>query len=243
MVARVTVLTGAGISTASGIPDFRGAGGVWTTDPEAEKLFTLQNYLRDPQLRRRSWLARRESPAWSAEPNAGHRALVELERRGGLRLLVTQNVDRLHHRAGSSPELVAEVHGNMVEALCWSCGARSLTLDALARLDAGEDDPSCRQCGGILKTATVMFGQQLDPEVLEVAFAAAEDCDVLVAVGTTLQVYPVAAMCDLAARAGAELIIVNRDPTPYDRSARRVIRDDITAALPALVDELVPVAS
>jgi NAD-dependent deacetylase len=129
----------------------------------------------------------------------------------------------------------------MVEAVCWSCGARTSTLEALARLDAGDDDPACRDCGGILKTATVMFGQQLDPAVLDAAFAAAEDCDVLLAVGTTLGVYPVAAMCDLAVRAGAELIIVNRDPTPYDASARRVIRDDITIALPALVDELAPV--
>ncbi len=210
---RVTVLTGAGISTASGIPDFRGPNGLWTRDPAAEALFTIDNYLADPDVRRRSWLARRANPAWGAEPNAGHRALVELERRGALRALVTQNIDRLHQSAGSSPDLVLEVHGNMVEAVCWSCGARSLTADALARLDAGDDDPACRSCGGILKTATVMFGQALDPAVLEAAFVAAEDCDVLVAVGTTLQVQPVASMCDLARRAGA---------------------------LPALVDELVP---
>ncbi len=237
---RVTVLTGAGISTASGIPDFRGPNGLWTRDPAAEALFTIDNYLADPDVRRRSWLARRANPAWGAEPNAGHRALVELERRGALRALVTQNIDRLHQSAGSSPDLVLEVHGNMVEAVCWSCGARSLTADALARLDAGDDDPACRSCGGILKTATVMFGQALDPAVLEAAFVAAEDCDVLVAVGTTLQVQPVASMCDLARRAGVELIIVNRDPTPYDVVARRVIRGDITEALPALVDELVP---
>jgi NAD-dependent deacetylase len=242
MVPRVTVLTGAGISTASGIPDFRGPSGVWTTDPGAEALFTIDNYLGDPGVRRRSWSARRSSPAWSAQPNAGHLALVELERRGALRTLVTQNIDRLHHRAGSSPERVLEVHGNMVEAVCWTCGARSLTAEALARLDAGEDDPSCRDCGGILKTATIMFGQQLDPQVLEAAFAAARDCDILLAVGTTLGVYPVAAMCDLAVRAGAELVIVNRDPTPYDASAGRVIRDDITVVLPALVDELAPPA-
>jgi NAD-dependent deacetylase len=239
---RVTVLTGAGISTASGIPDFRGPSGVWTKDPAAEALFTIDNYLADPELRRRSWSARRENPAWGAEPNAGHRALVTLEQRGALRALVTQNIDRLHQRAGSSPEVVLEVHGNMIEALCWTCGERSLTADALARLDAGEDDPACRSCGGILKTATVMFGQSLDPEVLEAAFAAAEDCDVLVAVGTTLQVHPIAAMCDLGRRAGAELIIVNQGPTPYDAVARRVIRQDITTALPALVDELAPPA-
>src|SRR5690606_21461133 len=140
---------------------FRGPQGIWTKDPAAERLFTLSNYLEDPELRRRSWLARRRNPAWSAEPNAGHLALVELERRGALVALVTQNIDRLHQKAGSSPELVLEAHGNVHDAVCWSCGARSRTQEALERLDAGEDDPSCRLCGGILKTATVMFGQAL----------------------------------------------------------------------------------
>jgi NAD-dependent deacetylase len=154
----VTVLTGAGISTDSGIPDFRGPNGVWTRSPASEKLFTIDNYLADPEVRRRSWQARRANPAWAAEPNAGHRALVDLERAGALRALVTQNIDRLHQAAGSSPEVVLELHGNMVESMCTGCDARGLTADALARLDAGEDDPRCERCGGILKTATVMFG-------------------------------------------------------------------------------------
>ncbi|HWJ61646.1 MAG TPA: Sir2 family NAD-dependent protein deacetylase [Acidimicrobiales bacterium] len=235
---KVTVLTGAGISTDSGIRDFRGPNGVWTLDPAAEKLFTIQNYLADPAIRRRSWLARRENPAWGADPNAGHEAVVELERRGALRAVITQNIDRLHQKAGSSPERVIEVHGNMVDAVCWDCGARSATQDALARLDAGEDDPACLECGGILKTATIMFGQTLDPDVLGAAAAAAQDCDVFVAVGTTLQVHPAAGLCDVAARSGAELIIVNRDPTPYDALASRILRDPISDALPALVDEL-----
>lgn len=234
----ITVLTGAGISTDSGIRDFRGPNGIWTKDPAAERLFTIQNYLADPEVRRRSWLARRENPAWGAEPNAGHLALVELERRGTLGALITQNIDRLHQKAGSSPELVLEVHGNMVEAVCWSCGARSLTSDALARLDAGDPDPACLVCGGILKTATVMFGQSLDPEVLEAAAAASAACDVFVAVGTTLQVHPVAGLCEVAARNGAELIIVNRDETPYDRLASRLVREPISESLPRLVDEL-----
>ena len=236
----VTVLTGAGISTDSGIRDFRGPNGVWTLDPEAEKLFTLQNYLADPALRRRSWLARRENPAWGAEPNAGHRAVVALEQAGVLRAVVTQNIDRLHQKAGSSPERVIEIHGNMVEAVCWDCGARSLTQDALTRLDQGEDDPACLVCGGILKTATIMFGQNLDPEVLNDAAIAARDCDLFLAVGTTLQVHPAAGLCDVAVRNGAELVIVNRDPTPYDGLASRVIRDPIGVALPTLVAELTP---
>ncbi|MCU1369192.1 MAG: Silent information regulator protein Sir2 [Ilumatobacteraceae bacterium] len=231
-------MTGAGISTDSGIRDFRGPNGLWTLDPAAEKLFTIQNYLADPGIRRRSWLARRENPAWGAEPNAGHLALVELERRGSLRAVITQNIDRLHQRAGSSPDRVIEVHGNMVDAVCWDCGARSLTEDALARLDAGDADPACLVCGGILKTATIMFGQSLDGEVLRAAAAASQDCDVFVAVGTTLQVHPVAGLCQVAVRSGAELVIVNRDPTPYDDLASRVIRESISEALPVLVDEL-----
>lgn len=232
------MLTGAGISTDSGIRDFRGPNGVWTLDPAAEKLFTIQNYLADPAIRKRSWLARRENPAWGAEPNAGHRALVDLESSGVLRAVVTQNIDRLHQKAGSSPDRVIEVHGNMVDAVCWECGARSATADALARLDAGEDDPACLVCGGILKTATIMFGQALDPDVLDAAAAAARGCDVFVAVGTTLQVHPVAGLCDVAVRNGAELVIINRDPTPYDGLATRVIREPIGESLPALVAEL-----
>lgn len=234
----MTVLTGAGISTDSGIRDFRGPNGVWTKDPAAEKLFTIESYLNDPAIRRRSWLARRENPAWGAEPNAGHLALVELERRGALEAVVTQNIDRLHQRAGSSPERVIEVHGNMVDAVCWDCGARSSTAEALARVDAGEEDPACLACGGILKTATVMFGQSLDPDVLDAAILAAQACDVFVAVGSTLQVQPVAGLCGVALRHGAELLIVNRDPTPYDALAARVVREPISEALPTLVDEL-----
>jgi NAD-dependent deacetylase len=237
---RITVLTGAGISTDSGIPDFRGPSGLWTRDPDAEKLFTIANYLADADLRRRSWLARRANPAWGAEPNAGHRALVELERRGALRALVTQNIDRLHLRAGSSPELVLELHGNMVEAMCTGCDARSTTEEALARLDAGEDDPRCRDCGAILKTATVMFGESLDAAVLDAAVAAAADCDQLWAVGTTLHVHPAAGLCDVALAAGAELVIVNGSETAYDDVAHRVVRDSISLALPLLVQTLRP---
>ena len=240
MTPRVAVLTGAGISTDSGIPDFRGSNGVWTRDPAAEKLFTIDSYLADPDVRRRSWQARRTNPAWGAEPNAGHLALVELERRGALVALVTQNIDRLHQKAGSSPELVLELHGNMVEAVCWSCGARSTTQEALDRLDAGDPDPACLRCGGILKTATVMFGQSLDPEVLGAAVAAAEACDVFVAIGSTLQVQPAAGLCGVAVRSGAELVVVNDAPTGYDHLATRIVRAPISVALPELVDELAP---
>jgi len=234
----ITVMTGAGISTDSGIPDFRGPAGVWTKDPEAERLFTIGSYLADPEIRRRSWLARRANPAWTAEPNAGHRALVTLEERGHLQAIVTQNIDRLHQKAGSSADRVLEIHGNMHEAVCWSCGDRTLTADALARLDAGEDDPACLVCGGIVKTATVMFGQQLDAVVLDRSVEAARACDVFLAVGSTLRVMPAAGLCDVALREGAELIIVNASPTLYDDRAARVICEPISEALPALIDEL-----
>lgn len=237
---RITVLTGAGISTDSGIPDFRGPQGVWTRNPRAERLSDIDHYLSDPDVRRRSWQARRTNPAWTARPNAAHLALVELERRGCLRALVTQNIDRLHHRAGSSPELVLELHGNMVESLCVGCGARGLTRDALERVAAGEEDPACVDCGGIIKTATVMFGQALEPDVLEAAAVAATEANVFVAVGTSLQVHPAAGLCDLAVRHGAELVIVNAEETPYDRLAARVVRDPIGTALPRLVEELAP---
>ena len=231
-------MTGAGISTESGIPDFRGPKGVWTRDPKAEKLFTIDSYLTDPDIRKRSWLARRSNPAWEAEPNAGHRALVDLERRGGLRALITQNIDRLHQRAGSSPDLVLELHGNMVEAMCVRCDHRSTTAEALARLEAGEDDPDCPDCGGILKTATVMFGEGLDPEVLDAAVEAAGDCDWFVAIGTTLTVHPAAGLCDVALRAGARLAIVNADPTPYDHLATRVERRPIGEVLAEVLADL-----
>jgi len=239
-IPRITVLTGAGVSTDSGIPDFRGPNGVWTKNPDAQKLFDIDAYLGDPEVRHRSWLARRRNPAWGAEPNAAHRSLVELERRGALRALVTQNIDRLHQKAGSSPDLVLELHGNMVEAVCTACGTGSLTQDALDRVDAGEADPRCLACGGIVKTATVMFGQPLDPTVLDAATQAAADCEWFVAVGTSLRVHPAAGLCDVAVRNGARLAIVNADPTPYDHLAARVVREPIGTALSALLAELVP---
>jgi NAD-dependent deacetylase len=235
---QITVMTGAGVSTDSGIPDFRGKDGVWTRNPGSEKLFDIDHYLADPEIRKQSWLARRTNPAWAAEPNAAHLALVDLERRGHLRALITQNIDRLHQKAGSSPELVLELHGNMMESVCVGCGAKGLTQTALDRVDAGEDDPHCQLCAGIIKTATIMFGQPLDPAVLAASAAAAQDCDVFVAGGTSLQVHPAAGLCGIAVRNGAELIIVNDAETPYDDLATRVVREPIGDSLPALLAEL-----
>ena len=234
--SRVVVLTGAGISTESGIPDFRGPQGVWTKDPKAEKMATLQYYMSDPEIRKRAWRTRTDHEAWSAKPNAGHAALAELERKGKLHTLVTQNVDGLHQAAGSSSERIVEIHGTMREVMCMSCGERAPMERALARVRAGEEDPPCRTCGGILKSATISFGQNLIPEDLERSFAAAAGADLFLAVGTSLVVYPVADLPRVALEAGARLVILNAEATPYDRLASAVIRDRLGEVLPKLVE-------
>jgi NAD-dependent deacetylase len=233
---RVVVLTGAGISTDSGIPDFRGPNGVWTKDPAAERTATISHYLSDPEVRRRAWRMRADSPMSAAEPNAGHLALAELDRRGVLHALITQNVDGLHHAAGVDPTRIIEVHGNVRDWACLTCGARGPMSDALDRVRAGEDDPPCPACGGIIKSATISFGQSLVPEDVQRAEDAAVDAEVFLAVGTTLQVYPVAGLVPLAKRAGARLVIVNAEPTPFDGIADAVLRSPIGNVLPALLD-------
>jgi NAD-dependent protein deacetylase/lipoamidase len=232
---RVVVLTGAGISTESGIPDFRGPQGLWTRNPKAEKMSTLQHYVADPDVRKLAWQDRLQSPAWTAEPNAGHRALVELERRGKLHTLITQNIDGLHRKAGSDPARIVEIHGTMREVVCLTCRERAPMERALARVRAGEADPACRSCGGILKSATISFGQNLVREDLERAQRAAEACDLLLAVGTTLAVYPIAGVVPVAKEAGARVVIVNAEPTAMDELADAVLRGAIGQILPRLV--------
>jgi NAD-dependent deacetylase len=236
--ARVTVLTGAGISTESGIPDFRGPQGVWTKDPSAATQFTFQNYLLDPEVRARAWQGRRDHPAWRAEPNAGHRALVELEHSGRLHALVTQNIDGLHLRAGHDPDRVLEIHGTLYDVECLQCGRITTMRENLDRVDAGDPDPHCLVCGGIQKAATISFGQSLKPDVLEASLQAARGCDLLLAIGSTLQVQPAAGLVEVAVRAGARLVIVNRDPTPYDVLASATLREPIGEVLPRLVAAL-----
>jgi NAD-dependent deacetylase len=232
---RVVVLSGAGISTDSGIPDFRGPKGVWTRNPEAEKMATLQNYLAEPEVRKNAWKNRFASFTRRAEPNVGHHALVELERRRKLHTLVTQNVDGLHQDAGSSADRVVEIHGTMREVMCMECGDRLPMPDVLARVEAGEDDPACRHCGGILKSATISFGQGLVAEDLARAERAANACDLMLAVGTTLAVYPIAGIVPIAKQAGARVVILNAEPTEMDHIADAVLRGGIRDLLPAIV--------
>lgn len=231
---RITALTGAGVSTASGIPDFRGPDGVWTRNPQAQRLSDIDSYVADPEVRKQAWRNRAVHPAWEARPNAAHRAFVTLADAGRLRALLTQNIDELHQRAGLSSELVWELHGTLFATECLSCDDTGSMRAALDRVAAGEEDPPCRSCGGILKSATVSFGQALDRDVLRAGGQAAIDCDVFLAAGTSLTVHPAAGLVDLALRAGAELVICNAQPTGYDDLAAAVLRDPLVDVLPAL---------
>ncbi|MGX9884930.1 SIR2 family NAD-dependent protein deacylase [Streptomyces sp. NPDC002276] len=234
----VALLSGAGISTDSGIPDYRGPNGLWRRDPEAEKLVTYEYYMGDPEIRRRSWQLRRDNRALGAEPNAAHRAIVELEKAGVPVRVITQNIDGLHQLAGLPARKVLELHGTAREFSCTGCHARGPMKDALARVAAGEADPPCLECGAILKSATVFFGERLDPVVLGEAAAITKACQVFIAVGTSLQVQPAAGLAGVAADHGARLIIVNAEPTPYDELADEVVREPIGTALPELLRRL-----
>ena len=231
---RVVVLTGAGMSTDSGIPDFRGPNGLWTKNPDAEKASTLQHYLADGELRKRSWRSRVDAPLFTAQPNAGHYALVELERRGQLHAIVTQNVDGLHQAAGHDPAKVIEVHGTVHYARCWDCDDRRPMVELLNRVRAGEDDPSCEVCGGIIKSDAILFGQNLVPHVIEAAMAAAERCDLLIAAGSSLSVFPAANVVPRAKSVGARIVIANAEPTNMDRFAHALLRGGLSSVLPLL---------
>jgi NAD-dependent deacetylase len=233
---RVAVLTGAGISTDSGIPDFRGPNGVWTRDPKAERLTDIREYVRSQEVRAQAWRSRVEHPAWTAEPNDGHRALADFEASGKLTGLLTQNIDGLHQKAGSNPDLVLELHGTVFRTMCLSCSSTGDMRDALARVAAGEADPPCLECGGILKSATISFGQALDADVLARARSIAGSCDLMLAVGSSLSVHPAAGLVGVAARAGATVIVCNASETPYDLLAEVVLRDPISDVLPIVLN-------
>ena len=235
---QVVVLTGAGISTESGIPDFRGPQGIWTRDPSAERKATIQHYVADAEHRKQVWRNRAQGEMFGGDPNAGHVALAELERRAALHTLVTQNVDGLHQAAGSSPGIIIEIHGNIHQAKCLSCGWHGPMHETLERVRAGEEDPACLGCGGMLKSATISFGESLVAADLERAQLAAAGADVFLAVGTSLGVYPAAALPELALRSGATLAVLNADETPFDAHAEFVIRDRLGEVLPSLVERV-----
>lgn len=233
---QVVALTGAGVSTGSGIPDFRGPDGLWTTRPSLERLFSLDAYLSDPQVREQVWQLRVDNPALTAGPNPAHTALAELERLGRLDTLVTQNVDGLHQVAGNDPDRVVEVHGTIHTVECLSCDRRLSAGPVFDRVRAGETDPRCEACGGLQKCATISFGQSLDPATLQRAHDAAIGCDLLLAIGSSLVVHPVALLPRTALEAGARLVVINAEPTPYDDVAHAVLRSDIPVTLAALAE-------
>jgi NAD-dependent deacetylase len=227
---RVLVFTGAGISTESGIPDFRGPNGLWKTRDPAR--YTLQNYVRDAEVRRESWQMRLASPMDEAQPNEGHRAIVDLERQGKVRVVVTQNIDGLHQKAGSSD--VIELHGTTRQAGCLDCGRRMPMSVALDRVREGDADPHCELCGGLLKAATISFGQQLIDRDVERAMAEAQASQVCIAAGSTLSVWPAAGVPLEAARHGARLVIVNDAETELDDAASALVVGRCGEVLPAL---------
>lgn len=228
----VIALTGAGVSTESGIPDFRGPQGVWTKDPAAEKRATLQHFVANRDARVQSWQNRLTSPLGMAEPNAGHAALTELHFKGKLGLLVTQNIDGLHQAAGFPASAIVEIHGTVHEFQCLSCPDRGPIETVLERVRGGDEDPHCQSCGGILKSATISFGQNLVARDLERSQSAAARSDLVLAIGTSLGVYPAANMVPIALQAGAKLIIMNAQETPFDEYASVILRGQLGKVLP-----------
>lgn len=232
----VTILTGAGMSTASGIPDFRGPQGLWTKDPKAARMFDIDAYVADRDIRVLAWRNRRDHPAWTAQPNAAHFAIAAFEQLGRVRAVVTQNIDGLHQAAGSGVRApVLEVHGTLRNTVCLDCGDRRSMQETLERLLDGEDDPPCLACGGMLKSDTISFGQQLDAQVLDEAVRSAREAGVLIAAGTSLQVNPIASLVPMAWQAGSRVIICNAEPTPYDSLADVIVRDPLEVALPQIM--------
>lgn len=233
---RAVVFTGAGMSTESGIPDFRSPGGIWTKMMPVQ----FQDYVSDPQARRISWQRRFEmEETWNAvQPNAGHRAVADLVTRGKVSHVITQNIDALHQAGGVPDAQVIELHGNTRYAKCLDCGRRVEIPDIRAHYDAHGDAPDCADCGGIIKTATISFGQPMPEDEMARAEAATLACDLMLVLGSSLGVFPAAGFPLLARRNGARLAILNRDETPMDGYADLVVNAEIGPTLQAVIDTL-----
>lgn len=237
---RGVAFTGAGISTESGIPDFRGPGGFWQRNDQRK--FTLQNYVRDPEHRKERWRMAVEGRSFlraagqEVTPNTGHLGLARLEELGCIRGVITQNVDGLHYEAGNTQ--VLELHGTSKRIACLSCQKSWPAREILERVVAGEEDPACIYCGGILKSATVSFGQQLPSDVVEEAHRWSLEADFFLVVGSSLVVYPAAGFPQIAKQAGAKLVIINREPTEQDHTADAVIHADAGPTLSAIVERV-----
>jgi NAD-dependent protein deacetylase/lipoamidase len=233
---RIVALTGAGISTESGIPDFRSPGSIWQQLPPV----SYQDFINKSEARQQYWQTRRNLSAQvlSARPNPAHVALVDLERKKRLLGIVTQNFDGLHHDAGNNPEHIVEMHGTSRAAACTLCGQRSSIQALQQRIDAGEIDPKCPDCGGFLKAATILFGQRVPDEALSRARELALSCDLFLVVGSSLKVNPAATLPRLALKNDAPFIIINLQPTHLDDYAEIVINEKAGVALPQIVEGL-----
>jgi len=233
---RIVALTGAGISTESGIPDFRSPGSPWEKNPPT----SYRDFLEKPEARQRYWQTRSNlsTQVRMAQPNAAHRALAELEHRGKLSGIITQNFDGLHQDAGNNPEHIVELHGTSRFAGCTLCGKRSSMSDLQQRIDAGEVDPRCDECGGLLKAATILFGQRVPDAELARAKQLTESCDLFLVVGSSLKVIPAATLPRLALNRNVPLILINLQPTTLDAAADVVISEKAGVVLPAIMEQM-----
>lgn len=243
---KIAVLTGAGISTSAGIPDFRGPDGVWTRHPDQMSVYDIDRFMGNTEDREYSWRWQKESPVWNAQPGTAHKALVDLEKAGLLTLLATQNFDALHEKAGNSDDVIVDLHGTIGTSHCMRCGKEYETADIMATLDANPD-PRCtrvvpangeieeRRCGGILKTDVVYFGEALPDGAMEKSMRLASRADEFWVIGSTLEVFPAASLVPIAAQAGVPITIMNMGRTQYDSLATRLIAEPIQEALPKLV--------
>ena len=247
MSTSIAILTGAGISTSAGIPDFRGPKGVWTQHPEQMSVYDIDAFLTSKDERMYSWRWQKESPVWNAQPGTAHKALVTLEKAGLLSLLATQNFDALHEKAGNSPDLIVNLHGTIGTSHCMKCHAKYDTADIMDRLDE-EPDPHCHRqlpykgnavCNGIIKTDVVYFGEMLPEGAIERSSRLAAKADEFWVIGSTLEVFPAASLVPVAAQAGVPITIMNMGHTQYDHLATRLIHENIATALPKLVDETI----
>lgn len=230
---RIAALTGAGISTESGIPDFRSPGSVWLR----ELPVSYHDFINKPEARQKYWQTRRNLSALvaTARPNASHLALAELERKQLLQGIITQNFDGLHHDAGNHADRIIELHGTSRAAACTLCGTRSSIKDLQQRIDAGEIDPTCPDCGGFLKAATILFGQRVPEAELIRARELAATCDLFLVVGSSLKVTPAATLPRIALNNDIPLIVINLQPTPLDDYADVVIHEKAGVVLPPVV--------
>ena len=249
-MGKIAVLTGAGISTSAGIPDFRGPDGVWTKHPEQMNVYDIVSFMGDKEAREYSWRWQKESPVWSAQPGIAHRALVKLEEAGLLSVLATQNFDALHEKAGNSSDVIVNLHGTIGTSHCMTCHAKYDTADIMNNLDA-EPDPHCHRklpfkgnmpCNGLIKTDVTYFGEALPDGAMDKAMQRISESSALWVVGSTLQVHPAASLAPFAASLGIPITIMNMGPTAYDSLAQKIIREPIQDALPALVEQTIAAA-